>query len=153
MTHWIHSPTLVCALTLALIGVAGFLPITAVEPLLFGLGTIVPPSMVVPVALMATATHMTGKTIAFLSSGAVERVLPQWQRNMIARACERLAGHRSLQIGTLLLSGTTGLPPFTIVTVACGVLRVPLRNYLIAGSVGRAIRFSLLIAGPRLLGL
>jgi membrane protein YqaA with SNARE-associated domain len=53
---------------------------------------------------------------------------------------------------TVLVSALSSVPPFYLVTVCCGVVRMPLRDYVVAGTIGRALRFGALALLPRLLG-
>lgn len=151
MTLSIESPVLLFAATIALFGVFALLPVMATEPLLLGLSAMVPAPMVIPVTLLATATHMAAKTIVYLGSRRAGGAVPHRRQTLVAKACARLAGRRSLQVGTVFLSAITGLPPFYAVTMAWGVMRLPLLDFLVAGFVGRAIRFSALVAAPQLL--
>lgn len=56
---------------------------------------------------------------------------------------------RWLQILTVLVSAFAGLPPFYIVTIVCAALHMPLADYVIAGTVGRAGRFTALVMLPQ----
>jgi membrane protein YqaA with SNARE-associated domain len=50
----------------------------------------------------------------------------------------------------MLASGMVGVPPFYVVTVLAGTLRVSLAEFLLIGTVGRAVRFIALAALPLL---
>lgn len=153
MTTWTDSTFLMCLATILLFGAFALLPVMATEPMLLGIPALVPPSMIVPMTLLATATHMAAKTIVLLGSRNVERVVPKRYRASLTRTCARLAGHRRLQLGTVFVSAITGLPPFYVVTMACGVLGLSLRTFLVIGTLGRAIRFGAIVAAPHLLGM
>ena len=49
----------------------------------------------------------------------------------------RLSGTRPRQLLTVFLSAAAGLPPFYVVTVAWGVARLRLTDFVIAGTIGR----------------
>ncbi len=151
MTLSIESPVLLFGATIALFGAFALLPVMATEPLLLGLSAMVPPAMVIPVTLLATATHMAAKTVVYLSSRRVGGVISPRRQALVSKACVRLAGRRGLQVGTVFFSAITGLPPFYGITMAWGILRLPLLDFLVAGFIGRAIRFSALVAAPQLL--
>ena len=153
MTPWTDSPLLMCLATILLFGAFALLPVMATEPLLIGIPALVPPAMVIPMTLLATATHMAAKTLVLLGSRKVDRVVPKRYQASLHRTCARLEGHRRLQLGTVFLSAVTGLPPFYVVTMACGVVRMSLRAYLVAGMAGRAMRFGAIVAAPQMLGL
>jgi membrane protein YqaA with SNARE-associated domain len=51
----------------------------------------------------------------------------------------------------VLASSATSVPPFYLVTALAGALGLPLRDFLVAGSVGAAIRFTALLTLARAL--
>src|SRR5262245_38771239 len=51
----------------------------------------------------------------------------------------------------LLCSAATGVPPFYVITIAAGTLRVPFARFFAVGLAGRIIRFAVLVALPQTL--
>ena len=47
--------------TVVIAGLGSLLPFAPIEPFLLGLGLMAPPAMLVPLALVATASHMAEK--------------------------------------------------------------------------------------------
>jgi hypothetical protein len=68
----------------------------------------------------------------------------------VDKAMARLSGTRPRQLLTVFLSAAAGLPPFYVVTVAWGVARLRLTDFLIAGTIGRAARFTVIMLPPNL---
>lgn len=153
MTLSIDSPALLFLATIALFGASALLPVMATEPLLLALSAMVPASMLVPVTLLATATHMAAKALVYLGSRNAGGLVSPRRRAMVERTCGRLSGRRPLQLGTVFVSAVAGLPPFYVLAMAWGVLRLPLADFMIAGFMGRAIRFGAIVAAPQLLWL
>ena len=151
MSLSIDSPVLLCLATIALFGVSALVPVMATEPLLLGLAAAVPPALVIPITLLATATHMAAKAMVYLGSRNLEKVVSPQKRLLIERMCTRLDRRRAVQNGTVFISAITGLPPFYAVAMAGGVLRIPFSSFLILGFLGRAIRFGALVFAPQLL--
>jgi membrane protein YqaA with SNARE-associated domain len=148
----LQVPLLLCAFALVVGGVSALLPVLPIEPLLLGVSASVPARLLVPVVVLATVGHMAAKTLLYLGSrSATERAMPARQRAMLERVRALLSRRRRVQLLTVLVSATAGVPPFYLVTVCCGVLRIPLRDYLVVSVIGRGLRFGALALLPRLL--
>ncbi len=142
-----------CALALVVGGASALLPFLPIEPLLLGLSATVPRPLLLPVVTLATAGHMAAKTLLYLGSrSATERAVPARQQAALERVRVLLSRRRAVQVLTVLVSALAGVPPFYLVTVCCGVLRLPLRDFLLVGVVGRGLRFGALALLPQLVG-
>jgi membrane protein YqaA with SNARE-associated domain len=148
----LHAPLLLCVLVLVVACVSSLLPISPVEALLLGLSAAVPAPLLLPVAALATVGHMAAKTLVYLGSRGAEPAVPARHRAALQRVRALLLRRRRVQLLTVLVSAIGGVPPFYLVTVCSGVLRLPLRDFLVAGTVGRGLRFAALALLPRLLG-
>jgi membrane protein YqaA with SNARE-associated domain len=148
----LHAPLLLCALVLVVACVSSLLPVSPVEALLVGLSAIVPTPLLLPVALLATVGHMAAKTLVYLGSRSAAPVIPARHAAALRRVRALLLRRRRVQFLTVLVSAIAGVPPFYLVTVCCGMLRLPLLDYLVAGAIGRGLRFAALAVMPRLLG-
>jgi membrane protein YqaA with SNARE-associated domain len=49
----------------------------------------------------------------------------------------------------LLASAGAGLPPFYIVSVACGIFRIPFAQFFVVGLIGMLARFSVVVIAPQ----
>jgi len=126
------------------------LPFAPIEPFLLGLGLLAPEAMLVPLALAATASHMAGKALLYLGSGEATQLLSDRRRQAIERARIRMSRHRAYQYLTVLASAISGVPPFYAITVAAGMVKLPLVPFIAVGTVGRACRFVALVMAPQL---
>jgi membrane protein YqaA with SNARE-associated domain len=136
--------------TVVIAGLGSLLPFAPVEPFLLGLGLMAPPEMLVPLAVVATASHMAGKAVLYLGSIKAMQLLSVRQQQAIERARTRLSPGRSYQYLTVFTSAVSGLPPFYAITVAAGLMKLPLVPFLLVGTVGRACRFVALVLAPQL---
>lgn len=99
--------------------------------------------------VVATAGQITGKVGIYW----VGRVAGDAARLRPGRgaACERWRARMTRRPGSavslLFFSATVGVPPFYVLTVLAGVLRVRFVAFLAAGTIGRLLHFGL-IAGP-----
>jgi membrane protein YqaA with SNARE-associated domain len=69
---------------------------------------------------------------------------PKWQAR-VANWQDRIGGNGWLAGGVCLLSGAVGIPPFAIVAVVAGQLRVPWPVFLLSGFLGRLTRFAAIL--------
>ena len=146
------APLIVCALVLVVAAASSLLPVSPVEAMLVALSASAPTSLLVPVTVLATLGHMAAKTVVYLGSRRTTPLVTPRQRAGLERVRALLLRRRRMQVLTVLLSAVGGMPPFYLVTVCCGALRLPLRDFLVAGTVGRGVRFGALALLPRLIG-
>ena len=128
------------------------LPLSPVEPVLVGVALVAPHWLLLPLAALATVSHMAAKTVVYIGGRGAIGAVPARHRARMESVGARFAGRRGPQMLVVLLSGITGLPPFYVVTAMCGALQIPLRDYLLAGTTGRAIRFTGLLFLPGFFG-
>jgi membrane protein YqaA with SNARE-associated domain len=53
--------------------------------------------------------------------------------------------------GLIFISSSTGFPPFFFVSVAAGLLRVPLPSFIVFGAAGRFLRFTVAVFLPQII--
>jgi membrane protein YqaA with SNARE-associated domain len=146
----LQTPAMVCTLVLIIAAVSSLLPVSPVELMLLALSASVPPSLMLPVTVLATVGHMAAKTLVYVGSRSTTPAIPPRQRAALERVRALLMRRRRTRVLTMLLSAAGGVPPFYLVTICCGVLRLPLRDFLVAGTIGRGARFAVLALLPRL---
>ena len=104
----------------------------------------------VALVIVATAGQMVGKSVLYwtsrettcLPSPPIASALERWRR--------RLVTHPSNAVTLVLVSSIVGIPPFYLVTMAAGTLRVDFGRFFAAGTVGRLVRFGALALVPHL---
>lgn len=139
--------------TAAIAGFGSVVPFAPIEPFLLAVGLVAPHSMLLPLALVATASHMAGKAALYLGSGEATKLLSDRRQQAIERARARLSRHRRYQYLTVFTSAISGIPPFYAITVAAAMVKLPLLPFMALGTVGRACRFIALVLAPQLLRL
>ena len=143
--------------TLALLGVAfasALVPLINIEVYLIGLGAIASPGNVWLLSAVAAVGQMAGKLVwYYLGANALRW---GWVRRKAeapkAKAKLELWRQRTQDrpvIGALLLfaSAWSGFPPFAIVAVLAGQLRMNVVMFLVVGTVGRTLRFAMFLGG------
>lgn len=106
-------------------------------------------------ALVAAVGQLAGKTLFYLAGrGALtlpKRLRPERPRRhrtaaRMLRWQQRMQQRPWLSAAFVGTSAAVGLPPFALVSVAAGSLRIPLGVFLGAGLVGRWARFAVVLA-------
>jgi len=100
--------------------------------------------------LTATRWHRVAPTGVPDGSGSTRRTRVAGRKTRIAarlsRWEERVRERPRLAVVLVGTSSCLGLPPFALVSVAAGTLRVPLPVFLLAGLAGRWARFAAVLA-------
>jgi membrane protein YqaA with SNARE-associated domain len=129
--------------------IGSFVPFVNTELVILSAAAIAPPGLTIPLILIAALTQMLAKSVLYMAGTGVLH-LPE------GRATRRL--HEALALarrwpntGTLFLfsSASVGLPPFYLVSVAAGALRLPFARFFLLGLVGRLLRFSAVVIVPQ----
>jgi membrane protein YqaA with SNARE-associated domain len=142
---------------MALLGVSfasALIPLINLEVYLVGLGALAGTERVWLLATVAGVGQMLGKLVWYylgansLRWGWVRRKVekPKAQAKL---ELWRTRTHERPLIGALLLlvSAATGFPPFAIVAVLAGQLRMNVALFLVVGTVGRTLRFAAFLGG------
>jgi len=100
-------------------------------------------------AIVAAGGQMVGKTVWYMAGRhaldwgwlARKTAKPKWQASL-ARWQRRIGNRTWVAALVLLASATFGFPPFAILSVIAGQLRIALPLFLVTGMVGRTLRFA-----------
>jgi membrane protein YqaA with SNARE-associated domain len=109
-------------------------------------------------ALVATVGQMGGKVLFYyagrgaLGLPALSRRKASSRRFNLAALRERLVDRPYLSAGVVFASATVGVPPFAVVSLLAGMIGMPLRWFLVVGSIGRFLRFMTVLLVPGMLG-
>lgn len=124
--------------------VSGIVPLVNAELLVLAAAAAAPTVGLPLVAVVSTVGQMTTKAVLFgLARWAPSR-LPARARKALESPSAAIQ-ERGKTTGTLLFtSAATGFPPFYGVSLAAGAVGVGLVHFLIAGGLGRLLRFGVL---------
>jgi membrane protein YqaA with SNARE-associated domain len=101
---------------------------------------LLPPRLVPLLVLCAAVGQVAGKGALYGVARWAPRAVPQGARARLERVSARCRGRRPS--GLVLASSTLGVPPFYVVTLACGTLAVPFDRFLAAALAGSLIRYA-----------
>jgi membrane protein YqaA with SNARE-associated domain len=101
---------------------------------------------------LAAAGQMLAAYLLYLAGrGVLGAKFVRWKRREAAvKAFERYRAH---SLALVAVSSITGIPPFYGVSLAAGTVRFPMARFLIVGTIGRVIRFTLVYLAPAWLHL
>jgi membrane protein YqaA with SNARE-associated domain len=136
--------------TLVVCFISGIVPIVNAELFLVGLSmwAVKSPTQLPLIVVMAAVGQMTAKVLLYyMGQGLFELPRGRW-REKIAHARTRLEKWRTRPYLIFALSATLGLPPFLLVSIAAGALKIGFRAFCAIGLAGRALRFAVIVAIP-----
>jgi membrane protein YqaA with SNARE-associated domain len=132
-------------------GLFGLLPVGAAELVAIGIGAMPAGGLRTAVLLAFTAGHVAGKSLWY-AVGTLESTIRQPRlRVWIDRARALSAQHPAMGLAVLAGGATLSLPPFHLVAIWAGLVRVPVWVFVMVSFGGRLIRFGALAAFPALL--
>ncbi|MBA3294840.1 MAG: hypothetical protein H0T40_14180 [Geodermatophilaceae bacterium] len=159
---------------LAVAFVSAFIPVVNIEIYLAGVSLLGEPRsgwQVAGLAAVAAAGQLAGKTLFFLAGRGVLTLPRRWRTPVqspsgpsasaaapsrvavsLDRWSQRIQRRRWLSVIFIGTSASVGLPPFALVSVAAGALRVSLPVFLLSGLSGRWLRFAAVLVLVRLTG-
>ena len=127
----------------------GFLPWINSEVVVVGAAVLTPAEGLPVLVLACTAAQMLAKCSLYAITRWAPDKLPQRAQKLLAKV-EKFRERRKTLALTVVLSSLVGLPPFYLVTLACGTLRVPFALFGIGGFTGTAIRYGALAWGAEI---
>ena len=99
---------------------------------------------------VAVSGHLLGKcSIYWAARRGTARPMPRLAP-LMARWRTRMEGRPWAPPACLLLSATTGIPPFYVITLLAGATRVNFPSYVACGAAGLLVRFGSLALVPHL---
>ena len=149
-----QMPTILTFLTT--FGVCAFsavVPLVNAEVYLLAASALSSRELVIPLVVAAATGQMAGKSLMYYAGVGALRLPSERLRQVVARVEDRYrstkAGGATLGGGIILLSAVLGLPPFYVVSVACGLLRIPFVQFFVLGLLGRLVRFTVIVLAPQ----
>ncbi|MCI0531697.1 MAG: VTT domain-containing protein [candidate division Zixibacteria bacterium] len=137
--------------TFAVCLVSGFIPLISAEGWLVVAAVAVPKSAAPLLILLSTLGQMTAKSVLYLAGRGVFRFNLNKYQEKIDRASRKLKEWKTGTYLFIFISSLTGLPPFFIVSLLSGALKLDFKRFFIFGLAGRALRFSVFVLFPELI--
>jgi membrane protein YqaA with SNARE-associated domain len=148
--HTAGNPFGVFLVTYVVALVSGFLPLINCEAYLVSVSALSPLAFVFPLTLAAALGQMSAKVVLYLSGRGVMHLPLGRYRAKLDAVHARFEHRRSRASLFLFGSAATGFPPFYVVAVLAGMLRLSFTSFVIAGTLGRFVRFGVVVIVPQL---
>jgi membrane protein YqaA with SNARE-associated domain len=129
---------------------SAFVPVVNAELYLLAASAAAPRAFVVPLVIAAALGQMAGKTAMYFAGRGALRLRGRRANRALTEIQAKYRGHRAIGSALLFTSAAAGLPPFYIVSIACGVMRVGLARFLALGLAGRLVRFAAIVLVPQI---
>ena len=137
--------------TFAYCVVSAVVPFANAEIYLLSAAALAPRELALPLAVAAALGQMAGKIVMYLAGRGAVRLPGERMRRALENVRATYTDRAAVGGLVLFASATAGIPPFYIVTIAAGVMRVPIARFITIGLIGRLIRFGTLVMFPNLL--
>jgi membrane protein YqaA with SNARE-associated domain len=147
--------TVLAALGVCLL--SAVVPFVNAELYLLAASSLVAPQLAPALVVAGALGQMLGKSLMYHAGRGALRLPSERLRRMVASVEERYrqGGTGGAAVGgtVILASAGIGLPPFYVVSIACGILRIPFALFFSLGLIGRLARFGVIVLGPQLVRL
>jgi membrane protein YqaA with SNARE-associated domain len=137
--------------TFAFCVISALVPFANAELYLISAAALASRELALPLAGAAALGQMAGKTLMYLAGRGAVRLPGARVRRALEDVRARYADRGAIGGVVLFASAAAGIPPFYIVAVAAGVMRVPAAQFIAIGLAGRVIRFGAVVLFPNLL--
>lgn len=125
--------------------ISAVLPFVAIDLFLIGIAIAAPAAALPAVVVLAAAGQVAGKLPIYYASRGLA-ALPGRHRARLDRVKAWIARWQNAPRGVLFASAVLGLPPFSLVATAAGLLGVGPRTFAALVFVGRGLRFAAIVA-------
>ena len=125
------------------VAAGGILPWINGEVVVAGAALLTPRSGLPALVLACSASQMSAKLLLYGVVRWVPERMPARARDVASRI-EAFRERRGLLVAAIFSGSAIAIPPFYLVTLACGMLRVPLALFAIAGLGGTISRYGFL---------
>lgn len=130
---------------------AGVFPWFVGELVVVGSAVLLPRGTLPVLILVCAAGQLLGKTLVFSIARWAPDRLPERGRKALDRASKVGRGSKAMPI-TVFSSAALSIPPFYLVTLACGTLGVPFRVFVTASLGGTLLRYGAVAWSAAFLG-
>lgn len=100
--------------------------------------------------LVATAGQMTGKIAVYWTGRGAGKLPKKKTAEAIERWRQRFERNPKSASGFVFLSSAVGIPPFYVMSLVAGALKLGFGRYFFYGTCGRLVRFALVAFVPYL---
>jgi membrane protein YqaA with SNARE-associated domain len=127
--------------------ISGVVPLVNAELVVGAAVLALPPQYRLPLVIVCAVGQMIAKAGIYAGSRWLPDRFIAGRAPTYDAAVAKLKRHRGIGRAVVFGSAFVGLPPFYIVSVACGALRYDATAFIVFGLLGRALRFGAVAGG------
>ena len=127
--------------------VSGFIPFVNAEVVVAGAAVAGPPGYMIPVIVVCSVGQMLAKVALYAGMRWLPERLPAKATQRLDRASEKVKRLEQAGLTLVLISAVVGLPPFYLISLAAGAMKLSLTGFIVTGTVGRGVRFAIIAYG------
>ncbi len=124
--------------------VSGFIPFVNAEVVVAGAAVAAPPGYMVPVIAVCSIGQMLAKVALYAGMRWLPDRLPAKATERLERASAKVKKLEHAGLTLVLVSAVVGLPPFYLISLAAGAMKLSLAGFIVAGTAGRTVRFAII---------
>ena len=129
---------------------SGFVPFVNAEIYLVTVSALTTKSNAVAIILISTCAQMIAKSVMYLGGRDVFHLRLNKYKKKIEAVREKYKKLENRSFWFIFLSAFTGFPPFYIVSILSGMMKLNFKWFLISGFSGRLLRFAVAVLAPQL---
>ena len=129
---------------------SGLLPFVNAELYLLAASAAAPKEMALPLIIAATLGQMVAKVAMYAAGRGLVHIPGERMKRWVTEAEAWAAKRPNMGAGLIFVSAASGFPPFYFVSIACGLLKTSLPQFVVMGTAGRFIRFGIVVLGPQI---
>lgn len=131
--------------------IGGLIPVILnTEAFLLAVSAFSEPPTLISIVLLSAVIHIAAKTLIYLTGRGVLNLPLKKYEAKLDPVRERLDRWKASPMLFILLSASTGMPPFYLVSIMAGMLKYNYTAYAICGFIGLLIRFTLIVTVPQI---
>jgi membrane protein YqaA with SNARE-associated domain len=131
--------------------ISGFVPIVNAEIYLITVSSFSAKTEIFFLIFISTSGQMIAKSILFLSGRGILNIPFHKYEKKIENAKEKFKKWENRSFLFIFLSASSGFPPFYVVSVLSGMLKLNFKWFVISGFLGRFVRFAVAVLFPQLI--
>lgn len=130
---------------------SGFIPVMNAEVYLASISTLLLKSDVGFIALISSFAQMLAKSVIYFGARGI-LILPL-KKNGLDKVRRKFERWKHGSFTFILVSASFGLPPFYIVSILAGIVKIRFWLFFLSGFIGRFLRFTVILMFPQLIKL
>jgi len=140
----------ICAMTFGGSLLGSLLPVINAELLVISMAALAPHGGLPPIVAAAAIGQIAGKVLLYLAGRGTIRLRGLREHARLQAVVLRLQSSARTSALVLFASALAGVPPLYAVSVASGIIGIPLHRFVAIAFVGRVLRFGLLVQVPHM---